>query len=37
MRRYNAFVEWLDARFPPNARFPRPGSLNANYLVIVRK
>lgn len=37
MARYSALVEWLDARFPPNARFPSPGSLNANYLVIARK
>ena len=37
MARYSALVEWLDARFPPNARFPSPGSLNANYLVVARK
>lgn len=37
MRRYNTLIEWLDTRFPPNARFPKPGSLNANYLVVARK
>lgn len=29
----NAIAEWLDARFPPRARVPEPGSLTANYLV----
>jgi len=29
----NAAAEWLDARFPPRARVPEPGSMTANYLV----
>lgn len=28
----NSAAERLDARFPPRARFPRPGSVSANYL-----
>jgi len=33
----NASAERLDARFPPGARFPRPGSLSANYLATAVK
>jgi SAM-dependent methyltransferase len=33
----NVVAEWLDARFPPNARFPRPGSMSSNYLVTAVK
>jgi SAM-dependent methyltransferase len=33
----NIVAEWLDARFPPNARFPRAGSLSSNYLVTAVK
>jgi SAM-dependent methyltransferase len=29
----NTVAEWLDARFPPRARVPEPGSLTANYLI----
>jgi SAM-dependent methyltransferase len=33
----NSVAEWLDARFPPRARVPEPGSLTANYLVSALK
>lgn len=33
----NVVSEWVDARFPPNARFPNPGSMNSNYLVTAVK
>lgn len=33
----NVLSEWLDARFPPNARFPKPGSMSSNFLVTAVK
>jgi SAM-dependent methyltransferase len=33
----NSVAEWIDARFPPRARVPNPGSLSANYLVTAIK
>ena len=33
----NATAAWLDARFPKHARFPRAGSIAANYLVVASK
>lgn len=33
----NLVSEWLDARFPPNARFPSAGSMSSNYLVTAVK
>jgi SAM-dependent methyltransferase len=37
LRALNSAAERLDRRFPPNARFPRPGSLSANYLATAVK
>jgi SAM-dependent methyltransferase len=33
----NRGAAWLDRRYPPRARVPRPGSLSANYLVAAVK
>jgi SAM-dependent methyltransferase len=32
----NALCSFLDGRYPPRARVPRPGSLSANYVVTAR-
>lgn len=37
LRVLNSVSEWIDARYPPRARFPRNGSLSANYLVVATK
>jgi len=37
LRVLNSAAVRLDRRFPPNARFPRPGSLSANYLATAVK
>ncbi|MBK5110683.1 MAG: class I SAM-dependent methyltransferase [Thermoleophilia bacterium] len=37
LRMVNSVAEWLDARLPPNARIPAPGSLSSNYLVTAVK
>ena len=33
----NSIAEWIDVRYPPNARVPNPGSMTSNYLVTAVK